>query len=56
MIHQLVIGYFSFLELNQIVNFLICATLSLGLSIVIYQYYEEPLRKRIRFGKKGEIK
>lgn len=56
MIHQLVIRYFEFLKLNSIVNFLICLVLSLLLSAVIYRFYEEPLRKRLRYGKKRDDK
>lgn len=50
MIHLLVINYFSYLNLDKSVNFLICFLLSLLLSALIYKYYEEPMRKRIRFG------
>lgn len=50
MIHLLIISYFSYLNLDKTVNFFICFVLSLLLSAMIFKYYEEPLRKRIRFG------
>lgn len=50
MIHQLVIRYFSYLEINTAVNAVICFSLSLALSALLYLYYEEPLRKFIRYG------
>lgn len=51
MVHQLVIRYFSYLNMDKTVNFIICLGLTLFLSVLIYEKYEEPLRKRIRFGK-----
>jgi peptidoglycan/LPS O-acetylase OafA/YrhL len=56
MIHQLVIRYFSYLKLNSTMNFCLCLILALGLSIIMYQFYEEPLRKRIRYGAKSTRK
>lgn len=50
MIHQLVIRYLSYLQLDKANNFIICLGFSLLLSALIYKYYEEPMRKRIRFG------
>ncbi|WP_051348640.1 acyltransferase family protein [Peribacillus kribbensis] len=52
MIHQLVIRYFGNFALDSSVKLLMCFTISLVLSIVIYQTYEEPMRKRIRYGAK----
>jgi peptidoglycan/LPS O-acetylase OafA/YrhL len=56
MIHQLVINYLNFFNLNSVYNFVICLGISLLLSVVMYQYYEEPMRKLLRFGlnKKAE--
>lgn len=50
MIHQLVIRYFSYLQIYDTNNFLICLVISLLISSATYQFYEEPLRKKIRFG------
>lgn len=50
MIHQLVIRYLDFLHLANTYRFLICLVISLLFSSIIYQFYEEPLRKKIRFG------
>lgn len=50
MIHQIVIRYLDFLKLENTYSFVVCLIVSLLLSSVIYQFYEEPLRKKIRFG------
>lgn len=50
MIHQIVIRYLDFLKLENTYSFVVCLIVSLLLSAVIYQFYEEPLRKKIRFG------
>jgi peptidoglycan/LPS O-acetylase OafA/YrhL len=55
MIHQIVIRYFDFLHLSKPLNIITCLSLSLLASALMFQYYEEPLRKIIRFGiKKNE--
>lgn len=51
MIHQLVIRYNELFNLTSPYSFLICFTLSLLLSAAIYHLYEEPLRKKLRYGK-----
>lgn len=51
MIHQLVIQYIAFLELESTLNFILCFAISLFLSSILYYFYEEPLRKKIRYGK-----
>jgi peptidoglycan/LPS O-acetylase OafA/YrhL len=58
MIHQIVIRYFDFLHLPHPLNIIICLSLSLVASGLMFHFYEEPLRKIIRFGanRKGKIK
>ncbi|MGM7720473.1 acyltransferase family protein [Metabacillus sp. Hm71] len=57
MIHQLVIRYYEFFNMSESLKGLICFIVSLVLSSIMYRYYEEPLRKKIRYGlkKKKEI-
>lgn len=50
MIHQLVIRYVQLVRLDSPLGIFVCFAISLLLSAVIYRWYEEPLRKRIRFG------
>lgn len=50
MIHQLVIRYVDFLNIeNNILRLILCFIISIVGGIIIYQFYEEPLRKKIRF-------
>jgi peptidoglycan/LPS O-acetylase OafA/YrhL len=49
MIHQIVVRYFDFLHLSKPLNIITCLSLSLLASALMFQYYEEPLRKIIRF-------
>lgn len=55
MIHLLVINYVGLLHLGSIPHHVVTFTGSILLSSVIYVIYEEPIRKKIRFGikKKG---
>jgi peptidoglycan/LPS O-acetylase OafA/YrhL len=50
MIHQLIIRYYEILDLNTTYRFLICLGLSLTLSAIMYTFFEEPLRKKLRYG------
>lgn len=52
MIHQLIIRYYDFLGLDPSYKFYICLVLSLAISAIMFNYYEEPLRKRLRYGAK----
>jgi peptidoglycan/LPS O-acetylase OafA/YrhL len=56
MVHQLVLRYFSYLKLDKDLNFGVCLVIALIFSAVMYQFYEEPIRKRIRFGSKQKEK
>lgn len=50
MMHQLVIRYMDFLHLGRTANFILCFSLSILFSALVYHLYEEPLRKKIRSG------
>ncbi|CAH1194839.1 hypothetical protein PAECIP111891_00529 [Paenibacillus allorhizoplanae] len=50
MVHDLVIRYLDFFVLGSVSRAFIAFVISISLSAVIYTYFEEPLRKRIRFG------
>ena len=50
MIHQLVIRYYELFQFNKAYMAVACFAITLILSGVIYRFYEEPLRKRIRYG------
>ncbi|MFE5320224.1 acyltransferase family protein [Paenibacillus sp. NPDC056579] len=50
MIHQLVIRYSEFTGIAPVSRYVLCFIVSLVLSALMFQYYEEPLRKKIRFG------
>ncbi|OME86915.1 acyltransferase [Paenibacillus sp. FSL A5-0031] len=52
MIHQLVIRYYEYFNLETTYKFLICLVLSLLLSAAMFKYYEEPMRKILRYGAK----
>ncbi|WP_309088669.1 acyltransferase [Domibacillus sp.] len=56
MIHQLVIRYLDFFQLENMLKILLCFFISLFLAAVMYQFYEEPLRKKIRFGFQRSMK
>lgn len=56
MIHQLVIRYFELFNLDSTYKFLICFGISLFLSVIMYHCYEEPMRKRLRYGTKKKEK
>lgn len=49
MIHQLVIRYMNASPLSHVFNIVISLTISIILSFLMYYYFEEPLRKRIRY-------
>lgn len=48
MIHQLVIRYVTVLGISDAASILLSFTLSLALSVVLYLFYEEPLRLKLR--------
>jgi hypothetical protein len=56
MVHLLVINYVGLLPLGSLMNHVITLFGSILLSAFIYFMYEEPLRKRIRFGAKKKEK
>ncbi|MDD9266522.1 acyltransferase family protein [Paenibacillus sp. GCM10023248] len=56
MIHLLVINYVGVYPMGSLLNHLITFFGSILLSILIYLIYEEPLRKKIRFGAKNKEK
>lgn len=56
MIHQLVIRYLDFYHFGDITRLLISFLVTLLLSKLVYHFYEEPLRKRIRFGNKKIVR
>ena len=56
MIHQLVIRYLDFYQLEDISRLVISFLITLFLSKIVYQFYEEPLRKKIRFGSKKTVR
>jgi peptidoglycan/LPS O-acetylase OafA/YrhL len=56
MVHQLVIRYYEFFGFNESYKVVTSFGLTVMLSALIYKYYEEPLRKWIRFGKSGSHK
>ncbi|WP_028549054.1 acyltransferase family protein [Paenibacillus sp. UNC451MF] len=50
MVHQLVIRYMDFLTIPVIYKSSISFILSILLSSLIFKFYEEPLRKKLRYG------
>lgn len=50
MVHQLVIRYYDYFGYSKTYEVITSFGLTMLLSALIYQYYEEPLRKWIRFG------
>ncbi|KIL35405.1 hypothetical protein SD71_13955 [Cohnella kolymensis] len=50
MVHYLVVNYVGLLGFGSMVQHLVTLTGSILLSSVIYLMYEEPMRKKIRFG------
>jgi peptidoglycan/LPS O-acetylase OafA/YrhL len=55
MIHKLVIRYLSLFFTNVLAIDIFTFFITIALSSVIYLYYEEPLRKFIRFGNKNNF-
>ncbi|MEC0264411.1 acyltransferase [Paenibacillus anseongense] len=55
MIHDLIIRYMDFVSIDSFSKALISLVLSVLLSSLVYRYYEEPMRKRIRFGAKNTL-
>ncbi|WNR47147.1 acyltransferase family protein [Paenibacillus roseipurpureus] len=55
MTHLLVIRYFTYLHLNNTIHTIVCFLVSLLLSSLVYAFYEEPLRKLLRFGNYKKI-
>lgn len=56
MIHQLVIKYYQLFNFSHFYETIVCFVITLILSVLIYQYYEEPMRLKIRFGLKNKQK
>lgn len=50
MVHNLILYYMEFLSLPIYLNAIIALIASIGLSSIVYKFYEEPLRKWIRYG------
>lgn len=51
MIHQLIIRYYSQLKFDESYMAVVCFVITMILSAITYRYYEEPLRKWLRYGK-----
>lgn len=56
MIHQLVIRYMNALPFGQVIHGLVSLIIAVFLSSIIYRFYEEPIRKKIRYGYKQNNK
>lgn len=55
MIHQLVLRYYEYFTLPKSSMAIISFIITLILSMVAYKFYEEPMRKRIRYGSKTKV-
>lgn len=56
MIHQLALRYYDHFNFDKAYMAIICFVITMILSALTYRYYEEPLRKRIRFGSQKKEK
>ncbi|MGG0454268.1 acyltransferase [Priestia megaterium] len=55
MIHQLVIRYYEYFKFEQSYMPVVSFVITMILSAIAYRYYEEPVRKRIRFGSQKKL-